>query len=132
MEIAITGEGEVVIRFIDPSGKTLLQERIAVSGSPTTEARRIVDLRLDTTAGRAQLAPVLMQQSAHQRVTFNGEIPSRFTRRRCKEIGCDAKTVQSAASGKAPAPISGQGPAGASDDRGLDRLIRSTLRAASR
>ena len=34
VEIAIRGEGALVIRFIDKSGQTLLQERLTVSGSP--------------------------------------------------------------------------------------------------
>jgi hypothetical protein len=33
MEIAIRGEGEVVIRFIDQHGQTLLQERLVISGA---------------------------------------------------------------------------------------------------
>ena len=130
MEIEIAGEGSVVIRFIDKSGQTLLEERIAVSGSPTVQAMRVVDLSLNTTGGRALLAPVLMQQSnPEQRVTFDRETPSRFTHARCKKIGCSAKVTQSAARGKAPAPVKGQGPAGvAADDRRLDRVIRSAAR----
>ena len=133
MEIAIAGEGAVVIRFIDKSGQTLLEERIAVSGSPTVQALRVVDLSLNTTGGRALLAPVLMQQSnPEQRVTFDREPPSRFTRARCKKIGCSAKVTQSAARGKAPAPVKGQGPAGATGDARLDRVIRSAGREDSR
>jgi hypothetical protein len=45
VEIAIRGEGELVICFIDKSGQTLLQERLTVSGSPKIEALRIVELR---------------------------------------------------------------------------------------
>lgn len=131
MEIAIIGGGEVVIRFIDKAGRTLLQERITVSGSPKIQARRIVDLTLNTIEGRAMIAPVLTQQSnPKQRVT--GENPSRFARRRCKVIGCDAATARSAANGKAPAPASGRGPAAARDDRGLDRLMQSVLRGKPR
>jgi hypothetical protein len=133
MEIAITGEGAVVIRFIDKSGRTLLEERITVSGSATIEARRIVDLSLNTTGGRALLAPVLMQQSnPEQHVTFDREIPSRFTRLRCKKIGCNARITQNAVRGKAPPPVQGQGPAGVSDDRRLDRVVRSIVRDGSR
>jgi hypothetical protein len=133
MEIAIIGGGEVVIRFIDKAGRTLLQERITVSGSPKIQARRIVDLTLNTIEGRAMIAPVLTQQSnPKQRVTFDGENPSRFARRRCKEIGCDAATARSAENGKAPAPVSGRGPAAARDERGLDRLMQSVLRGKPR
>ena len=57
VEIAIRGEGALVIRFIDKSGQTLLQERLTVSGSPKIEARRIVELSLETTTGRALVAP---------------------------------------------------------------------------
>jgi hypothetical protein len=52
MEIAIKGEGEVVIRFIDKTGRTLLQERITVSGSAKVEGRRMIDLSLNTTEGK--------------------------------------------------------------------------------
>jgi len=130
VEIAIRGEGALVIRFIDKSGQTLLQERLTVSGSPKIEARRIVELSLETTTGRrALVAPVLVQQSnAKQRVTFDGETPARFARRRCQAIGCEARIARSAAAGEAPLPISAPGPRQASDDRGLDRVIKSLRR----
>jgi hypothetical protein len=129
VEIAIRGEGELVIRFIDKSGQTLLQERLTVSGSPKIEARRIVELSLETAAGRALLAPVMVQQSnAKQRVTFDGETPARFARRRCQAIGCEARIARSAAAGEAPPPIPGLGPRSSGDDRGLDRLIKSLHR----
>jgi hypothetical protein len=44
MDIAIVGPGEVVIRFIDKKGQTLIQERLIVSGSPTVEGRRTIAL----------------------------------------------------------------------------------------
>jgi hypothetical protein len=129
VEIAIRGEGALVIRFIDKSGQTLLQERLTVSGSPKIEARRIVELSLETTTGRALVAPVLVQQSnAKQRVTFDGETPARFARRRCQAIGCEARIARSAAAGEAPLPIPAPGPRQASDDRGLDRVIKSLRR----
>jgi hypothetical protein len=95
VEIAIRGEGALVIRFIDKSGQTLLQERLTVSGSP---------------------------------ITFDGEMPARFARRRCQAIGCEARIARSAAAGEAPLPIPAPGPRQASDDRGLDRVIKSLRR----
>lgn len=80
MEIAIRGEGELVIRFIDKPGQTM-QERLTVSGSPKTEALRVIELSLRTAAGDAAVAPVLVSQSnTAQRVRFD-----RKPRRRCPE-----------------------------------------------
>jgi hypothetical protein len=125
MEIAIIGEGEVILRFIDRKGRTLVQEKIIVSGSPTMEARRIIALSVETTSGAMLLAPVLVRQSnPQQRVTFDREQPSRFTRKRCKEIGCKRDVASDAASGCA-AP-----PAGAllqSDDEVLARVISEVV-----
>lgn len=76
MEIAIAGEGEVLIRYIDSRGETLLQEKLVVSGSPTVEGRRAIDLSIRTTSGPVPIAPVLIRQSSPmQRVTFDGEPP---------------------------------------------------------
>lgn len=58
MEILIIGEGEVVIRFIDSKGQTLMQEKLVISGSPTVEGRRTLDLSVETTEGNTPLAPV--------------------------------------------------------------------------
>ena len=81
MEIAIRGEGELVMRFIDKTGQTLMQERLTVSGSPKVEALRVVELLLRTQDGDAAVAPVLVSQSnPAQRVRFDNEVPSRFTR----------------------------------------------------
>ena len=44
MEIIINGPGELLVCFIDPQGKTLLQERLRVSGSDGVSARRPVNL----------------------------------------------------------------------------------------
>lgn len=105
MEIAIRGEGEVVIRFIDRQGQTLLQERLVVSGPPGVQARRYVSLSIGTVRGRAELAPVLASRnSPRQRVTFDGLDPARFARGRCKAIGCRATVTRDAARGVAPAP----------------------------
>jgi len=88
MEIAIIGEGEVVIRFIDRHGQTLLQERLVVSGPPGVQALRQVPLSIGTVNGPAELAPVITSVSTSRpRVTFDGEDPSRFVRRRSKVIG---------------------------------------------
>ena len=105
MEIAIRGEGEVVIRFIDRQGQTLLQERLVVSGPPGVQARRYVSLSIGTVRGRAELAPVLASRGTpRQRVTFDGLDPARFARGRCKAIGCSATVTRDAARGVAPAP----------------------------
>lgn len=131
MEIAIIGEGELAIRFIDKAGQTLMQERLVVSGSPTMEARRVITLSLRTVNGTALVAPVLMRQSnPRQRVTFDGVAPARFTRKRCKEIGCAAKIADAAARGEAPPPVPGHGPASTTDDPMLERLIASARRSS--
>jgi len=105
MEIAIRGEGELVVRFIDRQGQTLLQERLVVSGPPGVQARRYVSLSIGTVRGRAELAPVLVSRgNPRQRVTFDGLDPARFARGRCKAIGCSAPVTRDAARGVAPAP----------------------------
>src|SRR5436190_1148823 len=124
MEIAIAGEGQVLIRFIDRKGRTLVQEKITVSGSPTVQAKRSIALSVETTGGALLVAPVLVQQSnPQQRVTFDGEQPSRFTRTRCKEIGCTKVVTGDAARGCAapPAPTAVL----ESDDEMLAGLIRA-------
>lgn len=128
MEIAIIGEGEVVIRFIDQRGSTLLQERLVVSGPPGVQALRNVSLSIGTVRGPAELAPVLASLSnPEQRVTFDGEDPARFARRRCKAIGCSATVARNAARGKAPAPtLRGPGFASVSEP-----AMARVLRAAS-
>ena len=97
MEIAIIGEGEVVIRFIDRHGQTLLQERLVVSGPPGVQALRYVSLSIGTVGGPAELAPVVASLgNSQQRVTFDGEDPARFARRRCRKIGCSATVARNA------------------------------------
>jgi hypothetical protein len=128
MEIAIIGQGEVVIRFIDRHGNTLLQERLIVSGPPGVQALRYVSLSIGTVGGPAEVAPVLTSLSnRQQRVTFDGEDPVRFARRRCKAIGCSASVTRNAARGKVPAPV----PHGAGVTSVSDPSMRSVLRAAS-
>jgi hypothetical protein len=129
MEIAIAGEGEVVIRFIDSKGRTLMQEKLVVSGSPTVEARRIVALAVETSSGTALLAPVLVRQSnPKQRVTFDHENPSRFTRRRCDEIGCATDVAGEAERGCVPPPEPGAASVVLSDDPGLAKLVQEAAR----
>ena len=100
MEIAIIGEGEVVIRFIDRNGQTLLQERLVVSGPPGVQALRQVPLSIGTVDGPAELAPVITSVSTSRpRVTFDGEEPARFVRRRSKIIGCRAAVMRDAGQG---------------------------------
>src|SRR5919201_5292936 len=129
MEIAIAGEGEVVIRFIDQTGQTLIEERIVVSGSPTVEARRIIALSAGTAGGRVMLAPVLVRQSnPRQQVRFDGEKPSRFTRKRCEEIGCAPNVADDAERQCVAPPAQGGVAVLLSDDQALARLIREAAR----
>jgi hypothetical protein len=129
MEIAIRGEGDLVVRFIDNTGQTLMQERLTVSGSPKTEALRVVELSLRTAESDVAVAPVLMSQSnPAQRVRFDNETPARFTRRRCKEIGCPPRVVADAARGVVPPPVSGNSSFLSGDDAALGRLVKSVSR----
>ena len=103
MEIALDGEGEVLLRFIDAKGRTILEERLAVSGSSTVRARRIVPLVLETTEGKLPVAPVLAHRTNdRQRVTFDGQPPASWTRKRCREIKCSPKIAANAVRGLAP------------------------------
>jgi hypothetical protein len=127
VEIAIAGEGEVVIRFIDSRGQTLMQERLVVSGSPTIRALRTIALEAVTGDGRVPLAPVMVQQSnPQQRVTFDGLEPAQFTRKRCEEIACQADVAGDAGRGCA-APLAPGGPVLTSDDQRIARLIREVV-----
>jgi hypothetical protein len=124
MEIAITGEGELVIRYIDKDGRTLMQERLVVSGAPTMEARHLAPASLHTVHGPTDVAPVLVGRSnPRQRVTFDRQAPAVYARKRCKAMGCAAKIAAEAARGKAPAPEAGVGPVVSPDDPGLARIV---------
>ena len=101
MEIVIKGSGETVIRFIDRKGKTLLQESIRVYGSERVEAKRDINLFVETFAGEVSVSPVLVRQSEKQQVTFGGEEPSAYTKKRCHEIGCSQSVVEDAERGRA-------------------------------
>ncbi len=102
MEILIKGPGEVVICLIDSSGKTLLQETLRSSGSPNVAGRRPLSLLLQTRRGDVAVAPVLVGCGEQQQVTFDGDQPAEFTRRRCREIGCADAVAEEAARGHAP------------------------------
>jgi hypothetical protein len=129
MEIAIVGEGELLIRFIDQKGQTMLQEKLVISGSPTVEGRRTIELSVKTVDGAVSLAPVLVRQSnPKQQVTFDGESPSRFTQKRCKALGCPAAVTRDAAQGRVAPPAPGGASVQLSDDRGLGRLIKERFR----
>ncbi len=133
MEISIIGPGEVVIRFIDSKGETLVQETVVVSGSPTVEGRRTIDLSVRTADGQRPLAPVLVRQgNSKQRVMFDGDTPSRFTQKRCKEIGCTVKVAKAAASGQATPPRQGAASVRLSDDHALAKLIKTAGNMARR
>jgi hypothetical protein len=101
MEIVIKGPGEAVICFIDSTGRTLMQERLRCAGSATIGARRPVSLVGETRGGRVKLAPVLVASGELQQVTFDGEAPSAFTKRRCRKIGCPDAVAEAAARGQA-------------------------------
>ena len=132
MEIAIVGEGELVIRYIDKDGQTLMQERLTVSGLPTMEARHLAPLALRTVQGATDVAPVLVRRTnPRQRVTFDRAAPAAFTRKRCREIGCAPKVAAAAVRGEAPPPVA-TGLALAPDDPGLDRLIAAAARGRRR
>ena len=80
MEIAIAGEGELIIRYIDKDGRTLMQERLVVSGSPTMAARHLAPQALQTAGGATDVAAVLVRRSnSRQRVTFDRQ-PRQLTR----------------------------------------------------
>jgi hypothetical protein len=128
MEIGIIGAGEVVIRYIDQQGQTLLQERLVIAGPPDVQALRNVPLSIGTVRGRAELAPVVASLGNSQRVTFDGQEPERFTRRRCRAIGCSATVARRAARGVALAPT----PRGPGFATVSEPAISRVLRAASR
>ena len=133
MEIAIAGEGELVIRYIDKDGRTLMQERLVVSGSPTMQARHLAPQTLQTTDGAADVAAVLVRRSnARQRVTFDRQAPAAYARRRCKEIGCPTKIAAEAARGRAPEPEPRIGLSAAPDDAALVRLAAAAARGRRR
>ena len=133
MEIAIVGEGALVIRYIDKDGRTLMQERLVVSGSPTMEARHLAPQALRTVNGPADVAAVLVGRSnPRQRVTFDRQAPAAHTRKRCKEIGCAAKIAAAAARGQAPEPEPRSGPLAAPDDAALLRMAAAAARGRRR
>jgi hypothetical protein len=100
MEIMINGQGEVVVCFVDPKGKTLLQECLRISGSNSISARRPVDLSVETGNGHIEVSPVLVTHEDKQSVTFDGQEPAQFTMARCKEIGCSEAVLRTIADGR--------------------------------
>jgi len=133
MEIVIAGEGELVIRYIDKEGRTLMQERLVVSGSATREARHLAPNTLQTTDGPTEVAAVLVRRSnPRQRVTFDRQAPAAYARRRGKEIGCPAKIAAEAARGRAPEPEPRIGLSAAPDDAALVKLAAAAARGRGR
>ena len=133
MEITIAGEGELVIRYIDKDGRTLMQERLVVSGSPTMEARHLAPQSLRTVDGVTDVAAVLVGRSnPRQRVTFDRQAPAAYTRARCQQIGCDTKIATAAARGQARAPEPRTGPLAAPDDAALLRMAAAAARGRRR
>jgi hypothetical protein len=100
MEIIINGPGEVFVCFIDPQGKTLVQERLRISGSDGISARRPVNLSVETSNGHVEVSPVLTSHGAKQRVTFDDQEPTTFTMARCKEIGCSEDVLRTVGDGR--------------------------------
>ena len=96
MEIVIKGSGEIVVRFIDRRGKTLIQETIRISGSETIEAKREISLFAETFSGQTLVSPVLVRQGEKQQITFDGEHHASFTKKRCQEIGCTQSVTEDA------------------------------------
>ena len=85
MEITIIGGGEVLIRYINRRGETLMQERLVVSGPPDVIAIRSMPLSIGTVDGFSELAPVLVSAKGEkQRVEFDGGDPTRFVSGRCR------------------------------------------------
>ncbi|HET9963065.1 MAG TPA: hypothetical protein VFQ34_12060 [Nitrospiraceae bacterium] len=129
MDIVVTGPGEVLIRYINAAGETLLQEKLVVSGSPTVEGRRAIDLSIQTKSGPVPVAPVLVSHSnASQRVTFDGALPSRFTQQRCRQIGCPPKVAKTAVSGRVAPPMQTVATVRLHDDERFIKYIREIAR----
>jgi hypothetical protein len=103
MQIGLKGPGEIAIRLINRRGQTLVQQQIFASGPSTIELTTTVDLVVNTTDGEVLVAPVLVRQNVEtQNVTFDGQPPSVFTKKRCQEIGCSPTITDEAERGCAP------------------------------
>ena len=109
MEIIINGPGEVLVCFIDPQGKTLLQERLRIFGSDGIFARRPVNLSVETRNGHVEVSPVLSSQGGSQHVTFDDQEPAKFTMTRCKEIGCSEAVLRAIRDGQVEPLSAGPG-----------------------
>src|SRR5262249_1388890 len=129
MEIAVIGAGEVVIRFIDRHGRTLLQERLVVSGPPGVQALRQGPLSIGTVDGPPEIAPVITSVSnPRQRVTFDGGDPARVVRRRPQATGCPAAAMPDPARGQAPAPVPQAAGAATISEPAMGPVLRAALR----
>lgn len=100
MDILINGPGEVTVCLVDRTGKAMLREILRVDGSNTVSGPRPIDLKLSTHNGPARVSPVLLSHSGNQTVTFDGQEPASFTKRRCKEIGWTDKEAEAVARGE--------------------------------
>ena len=106
MEMTIKGDGKLIVRLVDAKGRTMMEQQITATGSPTVQAKASVPLELDVGDGLAPVAPVLAYQSnARQKVRFDGQTPARFTRKRCREMSCSGHVAQRAARGSAKALV---------------------------
>ena len=95
MEIMINGPGEVLVYFIDTKGKTLVQERLRISGSDKISARRPVTLSVETGNGRVGIYPVLVSLGGKQRVTFDDQEPAKTHHGPLPRIGCSEAVLRS-------------------------------------
>lgn len=106
MEITIKGDGKLIVRLIDAKGRTMMEQQITATGSPTVQAKAHVPLELDLGDGPVPVAPVLAYQSnARQKVRFDGQTPARFIRKRCQGMGCSGHIAQRAERGSAKALV---------------------------
>lgn len=104
MEVTIVGEGELRIRLVDSKGRTMMDQKMVASGSPTVQAKALLPLELETADGQVPVAPVLAYQSnSRQAIRFDGQQPRRFTLTRCRLIGCSPRLSQRIAKGYAKA-----------------------------
>lgn len=104
MEVAVKGAGELVIRLVNARGRTMMEQKIVASGSPTVQAKAIVPLEVETADGAVAVTPVLAHMSnPRQEVKFDGQQPARFSKTQCRRIGGSTHLALRVARGTAPA-----------------------------
>lgn len=126
MEIVVKGEGEMMFALIDRQGRNLMQEKLIVSGSSSIQARANIALVLETTEGELALAPVLLARSnPDQKITFDGQGPQMFFRRRCKDIGGSSKLIKDVERGHVQPVSQNQMTFPADDIQDLQTMLKS-------